>query len=231
VVSTDLLQHDDIPAPVAQPDTELFAFSENGPWNVDESKLTWAVGIDRLRERTNALVPTLTKVGKLPPGPRVIRTGRILGGSLLAWRFKEKPAGGAISRAGISKRLRVSFAQLGPTYIKMGQIISSGEGIFPTELVMEFRHLRDRVPAEPFETVRRTVEEELGAPLESVFASFDQTALAAASIAQVHGAVLHTGETVVVKVQRPDVATSVRKDLQAMSWFAHKRACKSTCAR
>jgi ubiquinone biosynthesis protein len=220
VVSTDLLQHNDVPAPVAQPDTELFAFSENGPWNVDESLITWAVGIDRLRERTNALVPSLTKVGKLPPGPRVIRTGRILGGSLLAWRFKEKPAGGAISRAGISKRLRVSFARLGPTYIKMGQIISSGEGIFPTELVMEFRHLRDRVPAEPFETVRRTVEEELGAPLESVFASFDKTALAAASIAQVHVAVLHTGETVVVKVQRPDVATSVRKDLQAMSWFA-----------
>jgi ubiquinone biosynthesis protein len=201
-------------------DSDRFAFSEHGPWQIDETQLSWAVGIDRLRARTNALVPSLTTPGKLPPGPRVIRTGRILGGALLMWRFKEKPAGGAVSRAGVSKRLRVGFAQLGPTYVKMGQIISSGEGIFPSELVTEFRQLRDKVPPEPYETVQRTVEEELGAPLSSVFASFDTTALASASIAQVHRATLLSGEEVVVKVQRPRVAELVRKDLRAMSWFA-----------
>ncbi len=203
-----------------QLDNETYAFTDEGPWNVDESTMSWAVGIDRLRDRTNALVPSLTHPGKLPPGPRVIRTGRILGLALGTWRLKERREGGAASRAGISRRLRKGFAELGPTYIKMGQIISSGEGIFPPELVMEFRQLRDKVPPEPYETVRRTVEEELGAPLESVFASFDRAPLAAASIAQVHAATLHTGESVVVKVQRPNVASSVRKDLRAMSWFA-----------
>ncbi|MDP9441756.1 MAG: AarF/UbiB family protein, partial [Actinomycetota bacterium] len=112
------------------------------------------------------------------------------------------------------------FERLGPTYIKLGQILSSGEGIFPDELVSEFRLLRDRVPAEPFSAVRRTVEAELGRSLEAVFSSFDQTPLAAASIAQVHVARLATGEEVVVKVQRPQVASLVRRDLAAMSWIA-----------
>jgi ubiquinone biosynthesis protein len=209
---------DVLPAP--RPDTDVFAFSEVGPWNVSEPDLRWAIGIDRLRARTNALVPELTTPGKLPPGLRVIRTGRILGTALALWRIKEKPKGGSISRAGVSKRLRVGFAQLGPTYIKMGQIISSGEGIFPPELVSEFRILRDKVPPESFDAVRRTVEDDLGAPIEAVFSFFDRTPLAAASIAQVHAATLISGEEVVVKVQRPTVATLVRRDLRAMSWFA-----------
>jgi ubiquinone biosynthesis protein len=201
-------------------DTVQFAFSDTGPWEVDPDRLAWAAGIEALRARTNALVPELTSARFLPPGLRVIRTGRVLGVALGAWRVKEKPAGGAVSRAGVSRRLRRAFAELGPTYIKMGQIISSGEGIFPPELVAEFRQLRDRVPPEPFDAVRKTVEEDLGQPLESVFASFDRNALAAASIAQVHAAQLHSGERVVVKVQRPDVARTVRRDLRAMSWFA-----------
>ncbi len=201
-------------------DTDRFAFTDNGPWVVDEHRLSWSAGVDALRQRTNDLVPSLTTPGRLPPGIRVVRTGRILGGALLAWRLKEKPAGGSVSRAGVSRRLRIAFAELGPTYIKMGQIISSGEGIFPPELVAEFRQLRDRVPPEPFDTVLRTVEDDLGKPLDSVFSSFDRTPLAAASIAQVHAATLCTGEPVVVKVQRPNVAQSVGRDLRAMSWFA-----------
>jgi ubiquinone biosynthesis protein len=120
----------------------------------------------------------------------------------------------------ISRRLRIAAEKLGPTYIKLGQIISAGEGIFPEELVGEFRKCRDMVPAEPFEAVRKVVEEDLGSPLESVFASFDRTPLAAASIAQVHAATLRTGEDVVVKVQRPAVAERVRADLRVMSWVA-----------
>jgi ubiquinone biosynthesis protein len=116
--------------------------------------------------------------------------------------------------------LRIAAEKLGPTYIKLGQIISAGEGIFPEELVGEFRKCRDMVPAEPFEAVRKVVEEDLGSPLESVFASFDRTPLAAASIAQVHAATLRTGEDVVVKVQRPAVAERVRADLRVMSWVA-----------
>jgi ubiquinone biosynthesis protein len=202
------------------PDLAICAFTADGPWLVELDRLAWRRGLEGLRDRTRALVPVLTHPGVLPPGIRVVKTARILGSALLLWRFKEKPAGGEISRAGVARRLRQAFEKLGPTYIKMGQIISSGEGIFPPELVREFRLLRDRVPPEPFATVRRTVEEDLGAPLETIFTSFDETPIAAASIAQVHAAVLSTGETVVVKVQRPTVASNVRRDLKAMSWFA-----------
>ena len=204
----------------AAPDLALGAFTPYGPWIIEPAALTWNVGLSGVRERTRAQVPELTTPGLLPPGARVLRTGRVLGTALLLWKLKEKPAGGEVSRAGLSKRLRKAFERLGPTYIKMGQIISSGEGIFPPELVREFRLLRDRVPPEPFETVRKTVEADLGAPLESVFSSFERTPIAAASIAQVHAARLRTGEDVVVKVQRPSVADNVRRDLKAMSWFA-----------
>ncbi len=139
---------------------------------------------------------------------------------MIGWRLTERRQGGEVSRAGLSRRLRIAFEQLGATYIKLGQIISSGEGIFPPELVREFRLLRDRVPAEPFDAVRRVVESDLGRPLDQVFSSFDEKPIAAASIAQVHGATLLTGESVVVKVQRPSVSVRVRSDLKAMSWFA-----------
>ena len=104
--------------------------------------------------------------------------------------------------------------------MNVGQIISSGEGLFPTELVEEFKRCRDQVPAESFDDVRRTVEADLGHRLEDVFAWFDTEPLAAASIAQVHAATLRTGEQVVVKVQRPSVSGLVRKDLRVMAWLA-----------
>jgi ubiquinone biosynthesis protein len=124
------------------------------------------------------------------------------------------------SRAGLSRRLRRAFERLGPTYIKLGQILSSGEGVFPPELVGEFRLLRDRVAAEPFELVRQVVEADLGCPLGEVFEHFELFPIAAASIAQVHAARLRTGEEVVVKVQRPQVASLVQRDIAAMSWLA-----------
>jgi ubiquinone biosynthesis protein len=202
------------------PDLAIGAFTDHGPWIVDPAKLTWRVGLDRVRARTAAQVPMLTSPGRLPPGSRVIRTGRVLGSALLMWRIKEKPKGGAESRAGVSKRLRQAFEILGPTYIKMGQIISSGEGIFPPELVNEFRLLRDAVPAEPWDVVEKTIIEDFGKPISEIFSLIDHTPIAAASIAQVHAATLITGEKVVVKVQRPSVAANVHRDLKAMSWFA-----------
>ena len=151
--------------------------------------------------------------------------GLQLGQALAGWwlierRQARRDTTPTVSRAGLSRRLRISFERLGPTYIKLGQILSSGEGLFPPELVSEFRLLRDRVPAEPFAAVRAVVESDLGAPLETIFSSFEQTPIAAASIAQVHAATLRTGESVVVKVQRPDVGARVRQDLAAMSWIA-----------
>ena len=202
-------------------DLHICSFSDDPPWLVEPDQLVWRHDLDRVRAATRAQVPELTRRRLLPPGGRVLVTGARLGMALGGWYLRERRSGDpSVSRAGLSRRLRRAFERLGPTYIKLGQIISSGEGIFPEELVLEFRHLRDKVPPETFDTVRHTVEADLGATIEELFTRFDRTPVAAASIAQVHAATLRTGEEVVVKVQRPTVADSVRRDLAAMSWIA-----------
>ncbi|HET9733142.1 MAG TPA: AarF/UbiB family protein [Acidimicrobiales bacterium] len=218
--------------PDAPPDSDapgdlaVGAFTDAGPWSVDEASMAWLGNVTELRRRTQGEVPSLVRRRLVPPGARVLRVGGRLGWALGGWWATDKRVGGMTSRAGLSRRLRKAFEKLGPTYIKLGQILSSGEGLFPEELVGEFRLLRDRVPAEPFDVVRRIVEEDLGRPLEEVFTEFSPTPIAAASIAQVHAAVLAPGEgpgagmPVVVKVQRPTVASMVRADLAAMSWIA-----------
>jgi len=218
----------DQPAPLAATpssappaDLAFGAFSDRGPWVVDLAHLPWRTETVRLREAARAEVPVLTRKRRMPPIRRFVQAGSLVGSALIGWRLREyRKEGGPESRAGLSRRLRKAFEKLGPAYIKLGQIVSSGQGIFPDELVEEFKLCRDQVPAESFETVRRVVEEDLGRPLEAVFASFDRQCLAAASIAQVHAATLRTGEEVVVKVQRPQVATDVRRDIEAMAWIA-----------
>jgi ubiquinone biosynthesis protein len=201
------------------------AFSDEPPWDMTGKELPWRQDIDALRSATARQVPRLLRRRLLPPGRRVLLTALVLGWAVLAWRLVERRVAvrldrPEVSRAGLSYRLRKAFERLGPTYIKLGQILSSGEGVFPPELVNEFRLLRDRVPAERFEVVRQVVETDLGRPLEAVFEHFETTPIAAASIAQVHAARLCTGEEVVVKVQRPQVASLVERDVAAMSWLA-----------
>jgi ubiquinone biosynthesis protein len=200
----------------------LWAFGEDGPWSLDPERIGWRRGLDELRTAVQAEVPTLVKPARIPPVARFLNAGGRLGGALLRWRLFDRRGSPEASRAGLSRRLRIQFERLGPAYIKLGQIVSSGRGMFPEELVAEFKRCRDQVPAEPFEVVRRVVEEELGRPLEEVFREFDRECLAAASIAQVHAATLQTGEPVVVKVQRPRVSEGVRRDIAAMAWIAPK---------
>jgi ubiquinone biosynthesis protein len=201
-------------------DLAFGAFSSHPPWVLDLERLSWSAGIDELRARTRAEAPRLTRTRRLPPGSRVVRVAALLGTALGGWYLGDRRRGTHQSRAGLSRRLRRAFERLGPTYIKLGQILSSGEGLFPEELVSEFRLCRDQVPAESFDVVRRIVEADLGMTLEEQFSEFERVPVAAASVAQVHAARLRSGEAVVVKVQRPDVATLVRRDLAAMSWIA-----------
>ena len=205
-------------SPRPSPDLELGAFTERGPWVVDPDQLVWSRGLDRIRARTRAEVPRLLAPGHVPPLGRLARVVALVGSATGVWYVRER--GTPASRAGISRRLRRAFERLGSTYVKLGQIVSAFEGLFPNELVDEFKKLRDQVPPEPFEAVRAVVESELGRPLDAVFSEFATEPIAAASIAQVHAARLVTGEEVVVKVQRPQVAALVRADIRAVAWLA-----------
>jgi ubiquinone biosynthesis protein len=199
---------------------EAGAFSADGPWRIDAAGLPWRAGIEALRARSRAEVPELVRRGWIPPLARFTEAATIVGGAVALWSVRERSRGGAASRAALSRRLRRAFERLGPAYIKLGQIVSSGRGFFPPELVEEFKRCRDQVPPEPFAAVKRVVEEDLGTPLDRLFEAFDEEALAAASIAQVHAARLRGGPEVVVKVQRPAVARLVRRDIEAMAWIA-----------
>ncbi|HXZ83794.1 MAG TPA: AarF/UbiB family protein [Acidimicrobiales bacterium] len=207
-------------APPPPADLSIGAFSDHPPWLVEPDGLPWRIGLELVREETRAAVPRLVRRRRFPPWRRIVRVTAILGWALAGWYFVDRRRKVPGPRAGLSHRLRFAFQRLGPTYIKLGQILSSGEGIFPAELVGEFKLLRDRVPAESFDVVRECVEADLGRPLEEVFSEFSPEPVAAASIAQVHRARLSSGEEVVVKVQRPRVAALVKNDLAVMSYLA-----------
>src|SRR6201990_3099021 len=116
----------------------------------------------------------------------------------------------------VIKQLPQTFADLGPTYVKFGQIIASSPGAFGEQLSREFRGLLDRVPPADTGQVHQLFAEELGRDPSELFASFDETPFASASIAQVHYATLHSGEEVVVKIQRPGIRRRVAADLQIL---------------
>ena len=208
-------------SPGTAPDTDRFAFTDAAPWVVDRDHLDWDVGLGVIRAALAREVPRLTAPKRIPPLGRLARVSGRLAWAVAPWLLRERRLSDSTRRIdGLSRRLREAAEDLGPTYIKLGQIISSGAGIFPDELVAQFSLLRDKVPADSFEVVREVVESDLCRPLEDVFATFDRKPLAAASIAQVHVATLHTGEEVVVKVQRPTIRTQVYRDLEVMAWLA-----------
>ncbi|MDL2275385.1 AarF/ABC1/UbiB kinase family protein, partial [Desulfosarcina sp. OttesenSCG-928-G10] len=100
-------------------------------------------------------------------------------------------------------RLRRLLTELGPSFIKLGQLMSTRADLFPPDYIDELTKLQDQVPPVPFDLIRPLIEAELDEPLAQLFASIDETAMAAASVAQVHAARLKTGEPVAVKVIRP----------------------------
>ena len=117
-------------------------------------------------------------------------------------------------------RLRLALESLGPVFIKFGQILSTRRDLLPEEMANELAFLQDRVAAFPTVYALRIIEQQLGKPVNELFARFDEAPLASASIAQVHTAQLHSGEEVVVKVIRPHIRRVIENDVQLMKWLA-----------
>ena len=117
-------------------------------------------------------------------------------------------------------RLRLSFEELGPTFVKFGQLLSTRPDLVPEAFITEFVKLQDDVQPLPYDVVRVVVERELGKPIQQAYAEFNSTPLASASIGQVHDAVLLTGEKVVVKIQRPDIDKTIDTDVSLLAFLA-----------
>jgi predicted unusual protein kinase regulating ubiquinone biosynthesis (AarF/ABC1/UbiB family) len=120
----------------------------------------------------------------------------------------------------VAVALRRSFGDLGPTYVKFGQLIASSPGLFPAFLATEFRRLLDAVPPESPAKIRRVIERELGCSVDELFATFGDAPVAAASVAQVHRATLVDGTEVAVKVRRPNLRGRIEQDLRLLRLLA-----------
>ncbi len=141
------------------------------------------------------------------------RLDELLEGMPLAGVFRLLPGRRAMAELPRGERLRLALQELGPIYVKFGQILSTRRDLLPPDIADELAGLQDAVAPFPSEQARAIIEEELKAPIESLFAEFEDMPLASASIAQVHGAVLKTGEAVVVKVVRPNIERQIERDL------------------
>lgn len=125
-----------------------------------------------------------------------------------------------IARLTAAERMRLALEELGPTFVKLGQILSTRPDVIPESFVREFEKLQDSVPSFPFEDVLLQIKSELGGEVDRFFSMIDPVPLAAASIAQVHRARLTTGEDVVIKVRRPGIAQVIESDINAMMSLA-----------
>ena len=121
----------------------------------------------------------------------------------------------------LGEHLRRMLEEMGPTFIKFGQLLSTRPDVVPEDILVELRKLQDEVTPFPVEQAYRTIESELKLTVERLFLEFDDEPIAAASIGQVHRAVLPNGERVIVKVQRPDAEAQVRADIDLLYQFAH----------
>ncbi len=153
-------------------------------------------------------------------GDLVVRSGlyKQLGvGRRFLARRKAEPLPAPLTRW---QRFRMVLEELGPSFIKLGQLASTRPDLVPPEACAEFEKLQDTVPVFPVSQVRQIIETELGKPLEVLFKEFDETPVASASISQVHRAVLPDGTVAAVKVQRPGIRGTIEVDLEIMFHLA-----------
>jgi len=155
---------------------------------------------------------------------RALRIGRVLVKAGVREMLKKAQAGDETVMRARASRLRSALEELGPTFAKLGQILSTRPDLLPSVFIEELSSLQDRVTPLTEAEVVSVMEQELGVPWEDVFGSIDPEPLAAGTIAQVHRATLEAGERVVVKVQRPTAEHNILLDLGLLEMFAQKIA-------
>lgn len=152
----------------------------------------------------------MDRAGPLPLSARIARSIISLGA---VKRAKDKDIG---------QRLAMALEELGPAYVKLGQALATRADVVGTDIARALSSLQDKVKAFPMEVARATIESELQAPIDELFAQFDDTPIAAASIAQVHKARTHEGCDVAVKILRPAIEVQFQKDLDLFRWTAER---------
>ncbi len=133
---------------------------------------------------------------------------------LSPWNWKKKEP---MSRG---KKIRLALEDLGPVFIKLGQMLSTRRDMLDEDIADELAKLQDNVPPFPTQLARKIIERELDQPINAIFKTFEDKPLASASIAQVHSATLHSGESVIVKVVRPEIEKTIRHDIELMYLMA-----------
>jgi ubiquinone biosynthesis protein len=151
---------------------------------------------------------------------RVTEIGRVATRHGFGYLLERRRASNGDAESDRGRRLREMLDELGPTFVKFGQLLSTRPDVVPPDMIAELRKLQDDVTPFPIEEVERVVREELGIGIEQAFLSFDERPIAAASIGQVHRATLPNDEDVVVKVQRPTAPRQIESDLRLMASVA-----------
>ncbi|MDI3465171.1 MAG: ABC1 family protein [Nitrospira sp.] len=155
-------------------------------------------------------------------GGRAVYIATVMAKHGLKELFSQPDQSDASARRQQAKRLREALEELGPTFSKLGQVLSTRPDLLPVEYIEELALLQSHVPPMPESEVVRVSEQELGVPWEDVFESIDPKPLAAGTIAQVHRATLENGDRVVIKVQRPTARAEIEQDLALLEVFAEK---------
>lgn len=163
--------------------------------------------IARTLARHDALFP----LEELGVAPAVVGLSRLLAKGFSSRKSRDKRPGQRLARA---------LQEAGPSFIKLGQALATRSDLLGDEMAADLSHLQDKLPPFPTSQARAIIEEEFGRPVEELFSSFDETPVAAASIAQVHFAVTTEGREVAVKVLRPGVEAAFHRDLELMRWVA-----------
>ena len=165
-------------------------------------------------KRLHQIVRTLIKYGF---GSIVAEMNILPYSSFMRKLFFFKRAGRGES---VPVRVRLMLEELGPTYIKLGQIASTRADILPPDFIEELKKLQDMVPPEPATEIREIVERSLGSPISETFSSFNTRPVASASVAQVHYAELPDGTEIAVKVRRPRIKQTIDSDISVMRQIA-----------